>query len=447
MKLGARAAMHRLFMRDTWVKLWRRYIDAVFPERQLHIRKNGEIKFFRIAQFTQVYVAIIFLGVASWVTFTSVKFGLHQSVIALKDNQVANAHLAYRSLLNEVSNYQKKFVKLTKDLEQNHNLMLSLVGQNATLKQSLRSVKTELVSIDTEHKNVISAREILKQKISEIETQMSTLATHNFSLKDNLNSIESDLQMALSGRNDALVKNQELTQSLEEQKVRLADLQDSEQDAVMRLSESTQDQISGMERVIKLSGLDVKKLFKVAKPTGQGGPFIPVTSDRVPGGSLKASLDNLDAMLDHSKGLQKIMQQLPLVAPLKSYYVTSRFGKRRDPINKRWAAHYGLDLGSPFKSNVYVTAPGFVSFVGWKGNFGRLVEVTHGSGIKTRYGHLHKTLVKRGQKVKFQQKIGLLGSTGRSTGAHLHYEVLFNNKTVNPMKFIKAGRYVFQKTR
>jgi murein DD-endopeptidase MepM/ murein hydrolase activator NlpD len=73
-----------------------------------------------------------------------------------------------------------------------------------------------------------------------------------------------------------------------------------------------------------------------------------------------------------------------------------------------------------------------------------LVEISHGSGIKTRYGHLHKTLVKRGQKIKFHQKIGLLGSTGRSTGAHLHYEVLFKKRSKNPMKFIKAGRYVFQ---
>jgi murein DD-endopeptidase MepM/ murein hydrolase activator NlpD len=439
--------MRRQFMKDSWAERWHRYLDTVFPERQLHIRTNGEIKFVQISQVTQLCVAVVFLATASWVTFTSAKFVLHQSVVASKDNQVANAHLAYRSLLNEVANYQKKFVTLTKDLEQNHNLMLGLVEQNASLQQSLRSVETELVSTDAERKQVISARESLRQKLSAIENQMGSLATHNFSLKDNLHSIESDLEMALSGRNEALVKNQQLTQSLKDLQTRLIDLQDSEQESVLRLTENTHEQIAGMEKVIKLSGLDVKKVFKAAnkpQPTGQGGPFIPVTSDGIPGGSLKASLNNLDAMLDHSKDLQEIMQQLPLVAPLKSYYVTSRFGKRRDPINKRWAAHYGLDLGSPFKTPVYVTSPGVVTFVGWKGNFGRLVEVTHGSGIKTRYGHLHKTLVKRGQKVKFQQKIGLLGSTGRSTGAHLHYEVLFNNKTINPMKFIKAGRYVFQ---
>jgi murein DD-endopeptidase MepM/ murein hydrolase activator NlpD len=106
--------------------------------------------------------------------------------------------------------------------------------------------------------------------------------------------------------------------------------------------------------------------------------------------------------------------------------------------------HYGIDLGGIFKSSVYATAPGVVSYVGWKGKIGRLVEINHGAGIKTRYGHLHKILVKKGQKIGFRDKIGLLGSTGRSTGAHLHYEIQSGGRPQDPMKFIKAGRYVFQ---
>ncbi|MGY9015362.1 MAG: DUF5930 domain-containing protein, partial [Rhodospirillales bacterium] len=104
-------------MKDSWAEKWHRYLDVVFPERQLHIRTNGELKFVRISQVSQFCTAVVFLSVASWVTFTSAKFVLHQSVIVSKDNQVANAHLAYRSLLNEVANYQKKFITLTIDLE------------------------------------------------------------------------------------------------------------------------------------------------------------------------------------------------------------------------------------------------------------------------------------------------------------------------------------------
>jgi len=438
--------MRRQYMKESWAERWHRYLDAIFPERQLHIRTDGDVKFIKVSQIFQLCVAVVFLGIASWVTFASAKFVLHQSVVASMGNQVSNAHLAYRSLLSEVANYQKKFVTLTKDLERNYKLMLGLVEQNASLQQNLHSVTNELVSTDTERKQVISARKTLKGKLNTIENEMSSLAHHNFSLKGNLSSIETDLQTALLERNEALFKTQRQDQSLKELKDRLASLQESQQDSVLRLSENTLEQISDMEKVIKLSGLDVKKVLKASNklPRGQGGPFIPVKTDGQPAGDLKANLDNLDAMLNHSKNLKGVLQRIPLVAPLKSYYITSGYGKRRDPINTRWAAHYGLDLGSPVKSSVYATAPGVVTFVGWKGNFGRLVEISHGSGIKTRYGHLHKTLVKRGQKIKFHQKIGLLGSTGRSTGAHLHYEILFKKRSKNPMKFIKAGRYVFQ---
>ena len=135
---------------------------------------------------------------------------------------------------------------------------------------------------------------------------------------------------------------------------------------------------------------------------------------------------------------------MPLAQPLDYYYISSRYGKRRDPVNKRWAVHYGLDMAASKKSPVYVTAPGKVTFVGWKGNYGNFIMVDHGNGIETRYGHLHKILVKKGDTVDYRTKIGLVGSTGRSTGAHLHYEVRVNGTNVDPFKFIKAGRNVFQ---
>jgi murein DD-endopeptidase MepM/ murein hydrolase activator NlpD len=93
---------------------------------------------------------------------------------------------------------------------------------------------------------------------------------------------------------------------------------------------------------------------------------------------------------------------------------------------------------------VRATSPGVVTYVGWKGPSGRMVEIDHGLGLRTRYGHLHKILVKRGQKVDFRKKIGLMGTSGRSTGSHVHYEVLFDRKPVDPMKFMKAGKYVFK---
>jgi len=425
--------------------LWSK-IRRLLPERQVHLRTDGRIKYFRVTTGLQMSLIILTLGAMAWTGYASYSYVQHNEIVENKDSEILNNRLAYQSLLGEVADYQQKFTSITVDLEKNHALMLSLVEKNASLQQSLQSVSQQLASTETERETIQNAREDLKRKLSDIENQLSETASRNFSLKDNLSSVEDDLQVALAERNKALFDGTRMRRKISDLENRLVSLEKNEESSVQRLTDRALTSIETMERVVELTGLEVNALLKrdKRKPEGQGGPFIPAKNDDMPAGRLKASLANLDTQLDRWESLQDIMKRIPLSAPLNSYYVTSGFGKRRDPINKRWSAHYGLDLGSTIKSKVYATAPGKVTFAGWKGKYGRLIEIDHGAGIKTRYGHLHKIYVKRGQEVKFREKIGLLGNSGRSTGAHLHYETVFNGRARNPMKFIRAGRYVFQ---
>lgn len=418
----------------------------LFPDRQLHLRTAGRVSFFRLSHGLQLTILALFLLTGAWMTFASVSYMLHDKVLTAKDAQIASAHLAYRSLLGEVAGYQNKFSSITRDLEENHAMMLGLVEKNAALQQNLKSVANQLNSTEQEKNLVIGARKELKKQLAEIDNKMSSISSRNYTLKDSLDSTELDLHTALAERNKALFESTRMRRHIRNLEVRLVDLQKAEEESVKLLIDRTTDYIGTMEKVIKLTGLKVKRLLSADNglPRGQGGPFIEVKPDDLPANRLKANLSNLDSYLRQLAGLQEIMAKLPLTVPLNSFYITSGFGKRRDPINKRWAAHYGVDLGNVFKSSVYATAPGVVTYSGWKGKYGKLVEVSHGAGLKTRYGHLYKILVRKGEKISFRQKIGLLGSTGRSTGAHLHYEVLFKNRYKNPMKFIKAGRYVFQ---
>ena len=428
----------------------RRLVNHVFPERQLHLRTEGRVSFIRLTRGTQIIFAMAVALASAWMAFSSVTYVLHERVVAAKDNEVANARLAYRSVLFQVAEYQKKFTGIAGDLEENYDLMLDLVEHNTDLQQNLKAVENQLVSIRRDRRKVISMREELGKRLADIQEQMRALANRNFTLRDDLDTIETNLQAALAERNEALFNGNRMRRQIRGLEVRLVRLQRSQQDSVQRLTEQTVANIDGIEKVVELAGLKLSRLLSSGdEPTnGQGGPFInahPDTRpDTEPAAELEASLTRLYAYLDRWQALQSVMQRLPLTTPLNYFNVTSSFGKRRDPINKRWAMHYGVDMGSVFKSSVYVTAPGVVTYVGWKGKYGRLIEVDHGAGIKTRYGHLHKTLVKKGQKVSFRKKIGLLGSTGRSTGAHLHYEVLFKGSPHNPMNLIKAGHYVFQ---
>lgn len=434
------------YLEGDWQERSRWVINRLFPERQLVLRTEGRVSFVRLSKTIQIGLVFLVLLSGGWIAFASVSYFLHDKVLADKENSIAHARLAYYSLLNEVVAYQKKFTSINHDLEENHALMLGLVERNATLQQNLKSVENQLTSTEQDRARIVSAREGLKGQLASIQNEMGALTNRNLSLKDNLGVIETDLQTALLERNQALFDGTLMRRQIRELESRLDTLQDSELETVQRLTDQTLDHIEDMEKVIKLAGLKADGVLEAGTSLtqGQGGPFIEAKPDPLPGNRLRADLATLEGHLQYSAALKAVMAKIPLTAPLNSFYITSGFGKRRDPINKRWAAHYGIDLGSVYKSRVYVTAPGVVTFVGWKGKYGKLIEVDHGAGITTRYGHLHKTFVKKGQEVKFRDKIGLLGSTGRSTGAHLHYEVSFKGKPKDPTKFMKAGKYVFQ---
>ena len=138
------------------------------------------------------------------------------------------------------------------------------------------------------------------------------------------------------------------------------------------------------------------------------------------------------------------LRAVPLIAPAELGSVSSGFGARVDPFNEELAFHSGIDFSGPLGADVRVTAPGVVVFAGPRGAYGNTVEVDHGYGIRTRYGHLSKILVQVGTRLDTGAVIGRLGSTGRSTGPHVHYEVWYDNAVRNPGNFIKAGHYVFQ---
>jgi murein DD-endopeptidase MepM/ murein hydrolase activator NlpD len=134
---------------------------------------------------------------------------------------------------------------------------------------------------------------------------------------------------------------------------------------------------------------------------------------------------------------------IPSDKPLKTAEFTSGFGSRSDPFRHGAAFHPGIDLAAPRGTPVYATADGTVRRAGWNsGGYGNLVELDHGRGILTRYGHMSKILVSEGDHVKRGQQIGEVGSTGRSTGNHLHYEVRIDNSPVNPIPFMRSTDYL-----
>ncbi len=166
-----------------------------------------------------------------------------------------------------------------------------------------------------------------------------------------------------------------------------------------------------------------------ARRGGVGGPFVALG----PGAGAPSRPDPAALAL---------LNALPLSAPLDQYQFESSFGVRVDPINGHRAMHTGIDLSGPYRAPVYSTSPGAVTFAGYAMGYGKMVEIDHGNGIHTRYAHLNRVTVNVGQHVGRHAEIGLLGSTGRSTGPHVHYEVLVNGRPQDPSRFLRAGKSV-----
>ena len=167
-----------------------------------------------------------------------------------------------------------------------------------------------------------------------------------------------------------------------------------------------------------------------------GGPFLPVNlaakfDDHV--NALQTAFRRLDA-------LSLRIDRLPLSPPLRDTYVTSGFGNRIDPFLGTMAMHSGIDFAAATGTPVPAVAGGTVTEAGDSGGYGNMVEIDHGNGLSTRYGHLSRILVKAGDKVARGQEIAESGSTGRSTGPHLHYEIRRNGEPIDPQTFLEAGR-------
>ena len=198
----------------------------------------------------------------------------------------------------------------------------------------------------------------------------------------------------------------------------------------------------------RLAGLDPASMTSPSE--GLGGPLIEGRDPKALAAVLDVDEDfarriqHAAMSMDTMTALSDAAEKAPLGVPAYGTERSSGFGVRFDPFTGRPAFHSGLDFAGRLLTPIYSTAPGVISFTGVRSGYGNTIEIDHGRGFKTRYAHLAAIAVSVGQRVAVGQRIGAMGSTGRSTGPHLHYEVWVDGKAQNPDRFLKAGEYVQQ---
>ncbi|MGJ8570792.1 MAG: peptidoglycan DD-metalloendopeptidase family protein [Hoeflea sp.] len=189
---------------------------------------------------------------------------------------------------------------------------------------------------------------------------------------------------------------------------------------------------SEIDDIIKSAGLPASAVDDNAI----GGPFVRPNDPN----AFEATLDDLDQALGRLDTVRRHARKLPIGVPALGREITSRYGNRRDPFLGRLAFHGGIDFRAPTGTPIYATGSGIVVHAGRNGGYGKMVEIDHGNGITTRYAHLSSVEVREGDTLSIGVPIGKAGSTGRSTGPHLHYEVRRNGNPVDPMRFLKAAK-------
>lgn len=226
-------------------------------------------------------------------------------------------------------------------------------------------------------------------------------------------------------------------------KDKLSMLEDKQYYLVANFYNSSANRIKTLESVLSALKVDYSSAALSAgiQNRSVGGPYIPLEQPSEEDRNYFLGEEFVENF-KYLYYLKKITAALPIMSPLDSPRVTSKYGARRDPFRRTLSSHSGIDLVSDVDPSVYSTASGVVTFSGRNGAYGNMIKIKHDNGLETRYAHLKITNVYKGQKVNRGDVIGIQGSSGRSTGTHLHYEIRKDGRHINPAQFLKQAHKI-----
>ncbi|MBB5520170.1 M23 family metallopeptidase [Amphiplicatus metriothermophilus] len=429
----------------------KRIISRLFKERQIYHRSDGVVHFISMSTRTQIALAGVIGTFLLWVAYASVNVVFKEQIIVAKERDARIMETTYaKQLLKQQRAYddvhslnvimQREFDATMAEISSRHQTLKSMVERKVAIDQSLDGLARGLSEAGAPNgaKPANANRVMIDVAPAEATPRQSRLSILR---RQALEEVEKSRAAAPPGS--------AASEALKKMESAAVDLYIEQMLLVAALEEKATAKIDTLHRVLAATGIGGEELLPDPKITNmvlaQGGPFIHAANFTDASTAFFRHANRAGVLIDELATLEAVVARLPLSSPLTvSRRLTSGFGVRRDPITGRNANHFGVDFSAAWASPVTATASGVVVYAGVKNGWGRVVEVDHGNGFMTRYAHLHRISVKRGQKVALHQKVGELGSSGRSTGPHVHYEVLYKGRPKNPRRFMEAGRYVFE---
>jgi len=369
-----------------------RQLRTLFPEREFIMRSQGQVRFVKITSRFQAIAAsvavVLLVGWATTMIVASVaRFSAERDRLSLLDREARVAKAESR-----VQHYRNGLDSVTADLARRQAFIERMVESHLEDLPATKSAADTVSDSTTEAQRTVD-------KVSVAVPEAAGLAR-------------------LEAKQLAFV----------ERMTRYADIRARQ----------------AAETISKLGLNPVTFMAALEGNEAKGGPLLRLATGR--DGSLDPRFERFGLSLARMEALERGLAGIPQVLPASMDYITSGFGYRSDPFTGGGALHAGIDFKGPVGAPIYAAATGTVSFAGRKQGYGNCVEIDHGNGLMTRYAHMSRFGVTVGQPIEAGNTIGAIGSTGRSTGPHLHFEVRVNGRAVNPRPFLEKGRNVRQET-
>ncbi|WP_396273974.1 peptidoglycan DD-metalloendopeptidase family protein [Hyphomonas sp.] len=387
--------------------------DRAFPERQIYHRSGGTVRYISVSPWQQAIMAAGMTALAGWTVFATASFVFGGGETTLAGGE--GKDLA-------------KYERWVQDLRARESLQRTLLEERSRETAELEKKQKALEELLNE------MREDDGQKLSALEGDGASLLVEA-SIEEADRRQSRDEYMMTAGLDVPAARG--TSKAIEQDIYRLFDL----------MEDHAAERAERARGVLMLTAVGTDNILassNIGGPEVSMGSLTSSASDWSIGDQdFMTRIFQARARIAEMKYYEKVVDSLPLGEPVSvPYRYTSPYGIRVDPFTKRPSPHMGVDLAAYRDAPIVTTGPGSVSYAGPRSGYGLLVEVDHGHGFKSRYGHLRSITVSKGDTIKIGDLVGRMGSTGRSTGDHLHYEVWYNGKPYDPNKFLKAGRHV-----
>lgn len=399
-------------------------IKQRFPDRQIYHRTEGQVRYFAITTEMQLSAIGGVCLLAVWLSLTTVGMLLDGRADQRAKQQFAQIEAEYR---NEVDEARAAEAAAIAYMESRTDAFDRTAGEfqmrHDTLRRLLDFADDLSVGEERESPSLDEGRILMAASPADPDPRQALL--------------------------DPV--GEEAFDGLAEERV--AALLADQESALAEAENAAERRLENLRAVLRLTGMRVDEAMQEGplenEDGGTGGPLIsldqaPLFSDALNlEDPFNARVARIANRLVENEQVEALLNATPLGLPIDGpFRETSRYGARIDPFTRRLAMHAGKDFAAFRNAPIVAPAPGRVVYAGWRAGYGRTVEVDHGYGFRTRYGHLHSIDVRRGDDVELGQRLGGMGSTGRSTGTHLHYEIWFRGEHIDPEDYIRAGRYV-----